>query len=490
MIQGTSSNVGKSLLVAALCRIFARKGLRVFPFKSQNMALNSFVTSEGLEIGRAQALQATAAKRNAEVAMNPVLLKPEGNSSSQVVLMGKPWRRLSGGEYYKAKPALWGTITEVLDTIRKKNDLLIVEGAGSPAEINLKEHEIVNMRVASYLQAPVLLAADIDRGGVFAFLYGTLALLEPEERELVKGFIINKFRGDVELLKPGLDMLRDLTGGVPTLGVVPYLKEISLAQEDSVFLEEHRFFGSGSTGIAVILLPHISNYDDFDALTMEPGLQLRFVEHPRELGNPAAIILPGTKTTMADLLWLRQSGLAEAICRKAEEGTSIIGMCGGFQMLGKRIIDKEGVEGSAGSLRGLGLLDVTTYFSREKKTIQETGVLCSNQGTLAPLKGCKVDGYEIHMGHSALGESAGPFLATGSGGHDGAVSPDGRIIGTYFHGLFDEAAFRRGWLASLGWEPEGKPVSLVQKREEELVALADEVEAAIDMKQLEAIIGL
>lgn len=491
MVQGTSSNVGKSILVTALCRIFARQGLKVFPFKSQNMALNSFATPEGLEIGRAQALQAAAAMRPAEVRMNPILLKPEAHRRSQVVLMGKPWRTLSGKDYYTMKGEMWDTVSTVLEEIRYENDLILVEGAGSPAEINLKADEIVNMRVAKYLHSPVLLAADIDRGGVFAFLYGTLALLDEEERRLVKGFLINKFRGDVKLLEPGLDMLSDLTGGRPTLAVIPYMQKLLLAQEDSVFLEERRVFGSGDTDIAVIKFPHTSNYDDFDILIMENGVQIRFAESPRELGTPKAVLLPGTKTTIEDLAWMRQTGLADAVLRLAGKGTPVVGICGGFQMLGREITDPDGVESSIDRVEGLGLLDLTTRFIREKRTVQADGVLCSEAGFFKDVAGSRVSGYEIHRGVTAA-EGTCSFLKTESG-TDGAVSPDGRIWGTYFHGIFDEGPFRRGWLASLGWSPasqEDKAFSLEERREQELDMLADHVEEALDMEQLKRIIGL
>ena len=418
MLQGTSSNVGKSILSAALCRIYTDRGFRVFPFKSQNMALNSFATPRGLEIGRAQALQAFAAGREPVVDMNPILLKPEADSFCQVVFMGKPWKNLKGSRYFSLREELWEGVTGVLDRVVRDNDLIVIEGAGSPAEINLKENEIVNMRVAGYLNAPVLLTADIDRGGVFAFLYGTLALLEPGERELIKGFIINKFRGDPGLLEPGLEMLADLTDGRPTLGVIPYFKDLLLAQEDSVFLEGRRSFGSRGLDIAVVRFPHISNYDDFDALLMEPGLKIRFVETLEELGAPKWIILPGTKTTMADLVWLKQTGLAGKIKEMAAAGTAVTGICGGYQILGERLIDESGVEGPVGSCRGLGLLSLATFFTHEKKTVQVKGEVVrkidSGQGNIPEfwksIGGSKVSGYEIHMGTSRAAGKMNRYL--------------------------------------------------------------------------------
>ncbi len=454
------------------------------------MALNSFVTPDGLEIGRAQALQAMAAKREIQVEMNPVLLKPEGNKRSQVVVMGKPWKTLQGADYYIAKEELWEIITSVLDAARKENDLIIIEGAGSPAEINLKQNEIVNMSVARYLKAPVLLTADIDRGGVFAFLYGTLALLEEEERELVKGFIINKFRGDIKLLEPGLRMIADLTDKRPTVGVIPYLKNIHLAQEDSVFLDENRSFGSGSTDIAVILLPHISNYDDFDGLIMEEGVRLRFVEDLRELGDPAVIILPGTKTTIADLLWLKDSGLGDAIKKKASSGVSVVGICGGYQMLGKSLVDETGVEGTEGMYQGLDLLPCTTMFRQEKDTLRSTAEVKADCGFCAVLSGVQIEGYEIHMGYTRYISEKSALFRTDRGTLDGAVSADGKNWGTYFHGIFDTVEFRRAWLESLGWVAQGTGLTLKEKREGELEYLADIMEEHMDMKLLDRIIGI
>jgi len=490
MIQGTSSNVGKSLLAAALCRIYAERGLKVFPFKSQNMALNSFATPEGFEIGRAQALQAFAAKREPKVNMNPVLLKPEADSACQVVFMGKPWKKLEGSSYFSLKNELWDGVCEVLDTERRKNDLIIIEGAGSPAEINLKMNDIVNMRVAKYLDSPVLLAADIDRGGVFAFLYGTLALLEPDERKLIKGFIINKFRGDISLLEPGLKILADLTDNRPTIGVIPYMKDLLLAQEDSVFLDERREFGTTGTDIAVICLPHISNYDDFDSLLIEDGLKIRFISRKEELGKPDWIILPGTKTTASDLIWLKQTGLAGTIKILAENGTPVTGICGGYQMLGQNLHDPDEIESNKGSLKGLGLLPVETCITGKKTTIQSAAVSSSSSGAFAGLRGTEIRGYEIHMGRTVLSDSAQPLFKTEDGGHDGAVSESGRIWGTYFHGVFDEPGFRRGWLKTLGWTPEGRAVSLEEKRDEELALLAEGVKNNMDMNMLDRIIGI
>ncbi len=490
MIQGTTSDAGKSFLVAALCRIFARRGVDVFPFKSQNMALNSFATADGHEIGRAQAVQAAASYKEPSVLMNPVLLKPQSHGESQVVLMGRPWKVLKAGDYYAAKTVLWNEVSSVIDQISSAHDLLIAEGAGSPAEINLKQDEIVNMRVAAYLDAPVLLAADIDRGGVFASLYGTVKLLDPSEQERIKGFLINKFRGDQSLLNPGLDMLADLTDGRPTLGVIPYMKDIVLAREDSVYLQDNRSFGEGGTDIAVIMLPHISNYDDFDPFQMEEGIRLRFVERPGELGNPAAVIIPGTKMTVEDLKWMHKTGFAALVRRLAENGTAVAGICGGYQMLGKVISDPEASEGPAGDYEGMGLLPVKTVFSPEKKTVQFKGKVKTSPGPMSKLQGLPVEGYEIHMGQTITENTGSAFAEDSAGNSDGFVSENGSVWGTYIHGIFDEPEFRRGWLESLGWTATGTGTSLKERRDLELDRIADTVEESIDIKFLERIIGL
>ncbi len=494
MIQGTSSNVGKSLIVTALCRIYARRGFNVSPFKSQNMALNSFVTPQGLEIGRAQALQAIAADKEASVLFNPILLKPESDGTSQVVLMGRPWKRLRGIDYYQEKPELWDHVTQALDRLSSESDILFIEGAGSPAEINLKAHEIVNMRVAEYVKAPVLLTADIDRGGVFASLYGTLALLEPNERKMVKGFIINKFRGSMDLLAPGLPMLADITDQRPTIGVLPYISDLQLAQEDSVFLEESKQFGDGSFDIAVIGLPHISNYDDFDALMLEKDVRIRFITTAHDLGTPNAIIIPGTKTTIQDLLWLKNTGLAREIIRAAGKGTAVAGICGGYQMLGRSIEDQKGIEGVPGNVSGLGLLDIETTMDTQKETVLTEARLHHRDGFLKTDAIVDLSGYQIHMGRTRLTGKSRPLFsirtAEGVESFDGAVSADRNIWGTYLHGVFDTPDFRRLWLRSLGWDTDSTPVSLAEKREEELERLADIVEEYLDMRLLDRIIGV
>jgi adenosylcobyric acid synthase len=426
MVQGTASSVGKTVLVAGLCRYFANLGVRVAPFKSQNMALNSFATLDGLEMGRAQAVQAQACRIEPRVEMNPILLKPEGDHRSQVVVMGQVAGRFEAAAYYREKRRLLGVVETALAALRAEYELVIVEGAGSPAEVNLAEHDIVNMRVAELADAPVLLAGDIDRGGVFAALLGTLELLPVHHRERVKALLINKFRGDRSLLAPGLEFIARRTGK-PVLGVVPYVPELRLPEEDAVALQDTR----GSGPIAVIKLPHISNFDDFDPLPV------RYVSRPEELEGAAAVILPGTKATVNDLGWLRDQGLASAIsCLEVP----VVGICGGFQMLGQRIRDPLGVESSEPDVAGLGLLPVETTFAATKMTVQVKGA------TLAG--GHPLEAYQIHMGRTELLDGAAPFASLSDGSLDGAVK--GPVWGTYLHGLFHNSVFRIAWLASLG----------------------------------------
>jgi adenosylcobyric acid synthase len=498
MIQGTASSAGKSLLVAALCRIFRQDGVRVVPFKAQNMALNSFVTREGHEMGRAQVVQAQAAGLEPHVDMNPILLKPEQDARSQVVVMGKPWATLAAGAYYQHKGELWSVVTAALDRLRERYDLVIIEGAGSPAEINLRESDIVNMAVARYATAPVLLVGDIDRGGVFASLVGTMVLLEEDERRLIKGFVINKFRGDLRLLQAGLSMLEE-RAKVPVLGVVPFIRDLQIAEEDSVALGEplRRLRIKPSQGcevdIAVVRLPRISNFDDFDALALEEGVQVRFVDGPDRLGHPQAVILPGTKSTIADLLWLRRVGLARAICELAEEGIPVVGICGGYQMLGRTICDPDGVESAEGQVEGLGLLPVDTVFEAAKATYQARARIETARGFFAEIEGQEIEGYEIHMGHSRGGEPAFRLLSRGDQPvetPDGAVDERGRVFGTYLHGLFDNPNLRRAWLRSLGWDAAFSGLSMIEVREQAYDRLARQVRESLDMERVYQIVGL
>jgi adenosylcobyric acid synthase len=492
MIQGTTSSAGKSLLVTALCRTFARRGVKVTPFKAQNMSNNAAVCAGGGEIGRAQYTQALAAGIAPTVEMNPVLLKPEADSRSQVIVMGRPWQTIAAQTYYARKQALWSQVTAALVALRDEYELVIIEGAGSPAELNLKRGDIVNMAVARYAGSPVLLVGDIDRGGVFAQLLGTLWLLEPDERALVRGLVVNKFRGDIALFYDGIDILEQ-RGGVPVLGVVPYLHDLGIPEEDAVAIEpqNRQDAPGGGIDLAVIHLPRIANFDDFDPLSAEPGVRVRYVSDAAALGAPDAVIIPGTKSTMADLAWLRAQGLDEAIRALAGRGVAVVGICGGYQMLGQSVSDPAHVESNVGELAGLGLLPVKTTFAGEKATYQAQAKVTGSTGWLRALTGQAIGGYEIHMGRTT---GAQPWLEiTARGGQpanqpDGATADDGRVWGCYLHGLFANDNLRRTWLASLGWQhpTNTAPASGLDAAFDRL---ADHVEGALDMAQLKEIIG-
>ena len=489
MIQGTASSVGKSIIVAALCRILKQDGFQVAPFKAQNMALNSFVTKEGGEIGRAQAVQAEAAGIEPSVHMNPVLLKPEAEARSQVVVLGKVAKNLEASQYYSYTPCLLEIIEDSLNKLRSAYDIVVIEGAGNPAEINLKEREIVNMRIARIAGAPVLLVGDIDRGGVFASLIGTLELLTEEERNHIKGFIINKFRGDLELLRPGLVLLEKQTGK-PVLGVIPYFRGITIAQEDSVYLEERPTVSAdGNLDVAVIRLPHISNYDDFDPLE-EQGCTVRYVTNTSELGNPDLIILPGTKSTIADLIHLQQQGLAPAITHRAESGIPVMGICGGYQMLGKSIDDPDKVESKEGSVTGLGLLDSETIFDHDKTTTQVKARVVADSGLLKGLKGIDIGGYEIHMGQTRSQNYRPAFhvweTPQGKANYfDGAIGSNDRVLGTYIHGLFHNLNFTHAFLNRLR---QLRGVSAVpatsMSRQDQYDKLAETIRQNLDVSQV------
>ncbi len=432
MVQGSSSSAGKSLLVGALCRIYARRGLRVAPFKAQNMSNNAAVCSDGGEIGRAQALQAAAARLEPSAEMNPVLIKPEAEARSQVVVMGRAWRTLEAGAYYRHKAFLWEQVTAALDRLRAAYELVVIEGAGSAAELNLRRGDIVNMAVARYTHAPVLLVGDIDRGGIFAQLLGTLWLLEPDERKLVCGLVVNKFRGAPALFDDGLRILEE-KGGVPVLGVIPYLKGLSLPDEDAVSIEDIPAPGPlppSTIDLAVLRLPRIANFDDFDPLRAEPGVRVRYVAAPDELGHPHALILPGTKSTVADLDWLRANGLAPAIMDFARSGGNVVGICGGYQMLGKAIRDPQHVESDVDYVPGLGLLPFTTRFLSQKTTSRTRAVIRAKSGWMLPLKSHELDGYEIHTGDTT-GQFGLPwqFRFTGMAGWWRAYTYTRRLIG-------------------------------------------------------------
>ncbi len=426
MIQGTMSGVGKSLITAGLCRIFRQDGYHPAPFKSQNMALNSCITRDGLEMGRAQAVQAAAAGLEPDVRMNPILLKPSSDTGSQVIVMGRVRGEYAAVEYYARKRELIPVVRAAYESLAAERAPIVIEGAGSPADIDLRQYDIVNMGLARMVDAPVLLVGDIDRGGVFAQLVGTVELLEPEERRHIAGFIINKFRGDPGLLTSGLEMLEDRTG-IPVLGVVPYA-DLDIDDEDSLSPRLDELRQAAPVDIAVIRLPRISNFTDFAPLEHHPALSVRYAAGTDRLGNPDMVILPGTKSTASDLLWLRQSGLETAICRLARSGTPVLGVCGGYQMLGLTLSDPCVVEGG-GTLQGMGLLPCRTEFLPEKRRTRVSAqVLCD------PFSGAGLEGYEIHMGTTDRGP-ASPFCRLSDGTEDGAVQ--GSVFGTYLHGLFD-----------------------------------------------------
>ncbi len=451
MVQGTMSNAGKSLLAAGLCRIFKQDGYRVAPFKSQNMALNSFITEEGLEMGRAQVMQAEAAGIKPSVLMNPILLKPTNDSGSQVIVNGEVLGNMSAREYFAYKHKLVPDIMKAYQKLSDENDIIVLEGAGSPAEINLKDDDIVNMGMARMAKAPVLLVGDIDRGGVFAQLLGTVDLLEEDEKAMVKGLIINKFRGDKTILDPGVKMLEERSH-IPVVGVAPYL-QIEVEDEDSLTERFDRNQEVGVIDIAVIRVPRISNFTDFNPFESMPGVSLRYVQYVSDLKDPDMIILPGTKNTMEDLLWMRQSGMEAAILKEAAKGKIIFGVCGGYQMLGDTLSDPDGVE-AGGEIKGMGLLPMDTVFADGKTRTRVDGAFTQMQGDLGGLSGAKLSGYEIHMGVTTLKEGAIPattlcnYLDDSDKKNDGAQA--GNVYGTYVHGVFDKEEVAKAVISSIG----------------------------------------
>ena len=500
MFQGTSSHVGKSILTTAFCRILLQDGYKVVPFKAQNMALNSYVTKTGGEMGRAQVAQAEAAGLDPIVEMNPVLLKPTGNSCSQVIVRGRPVGNMSAAEYHagyslKALQA----VTECLETLNRDFEVLVIEGAGSPAEVNLKANDIVNMRIAKMQQAPVLLIADIDRGGALASIVGTLELLEPEERDMVKGIVINKFRGDINLLKPALTFLEEKTGK-PVIGVVPHLTDLGIDDEDSVSLDEKTQGSKGEIDIAVLRLPKISNFTDFDALEREPDVSVRYVRQGEALGRPDLILLPGSKNTTQDLLYLRQHGYEAQIKELAASGTPVIGICGGYQMLGREIHDPEHTESELGSVEGMGLLPTATTFAADKITHQVVAACDSLSFLDLNFSGSGLTGYEIHMGRTDfLAPVRHAFVINSRSGQplaaqDGVVSENGLVMGTYMHGIFDNDAFRRAVVDALrcrkGLEPLGTVEDTHARKEASYNRLAATVRSAMNMDLVRQIMGL
>ncbi|WP_447968436.1 cobyric acid synthase [Nitrospira sp. M1] len=487
-VLGTGSDVGKSLVTAGLCRLIYRCGLKVAPFKAQNMSLNSFVTLEGGEMGRAQVLQAEACGLPPHVDMNPVLLKPQTDQRSQVIVQGKVWNTQEAQEYFGNKAALFDIVKTSYERLAQDYEVIVIEGAGSAAEMNLRDRDIVNWPVVEMADASVVLVADIDRGGVFAQVIGTLDLLVPNERERVIGIIINKFRGDATLFEDGVTMIEERTG-VPVLGVLPYLRHLELDQEDSVEVDRFRTtsFLATTINVAVLLLPHMSNFTDFNHLSAESDVALRYVRSPKELDGADVVILPGSKTTITDLEYLKNEGFMQALTRQLDHGVEIVGICGGFQMLGRQITDPQGVEGG-GVIEGLGLLEMITTLTAEKKTVQ----VKAHPLLYDSFFGHVVEGYEIHMGETT-GNDLHPCFQIMSDTErvfDGACREDRKVWGTYIHGVFDQPVFRRMWLNRIR---ERKGLSVVDVLESEAVSQrlsdaldrwADHVEKHINLEPL------
>lgn len=478
MIQGTASSVGKSFICAGLCRIFARKGYNVNPFKAQNMSLNSYITAEGGEIGRAQVNQAEAAFKLPHTSMNPILLKPCGEKKSQVILNGKVFKTMYASDYYSFKKELIPFVKDLYEKLLNNSDLVVIEGAGSPAEINLKENDIVNMGMAKIAGSPVILVADIDNGGVFASIYGTVMLLPPEERKYIKGIIINKFRGDVELLKSGIEKIEELTG-ICVLGVIPMFK-VDIEEEDSQYdfkiLENNK---KSDLDIAVIKLPYMSNFTDINALKLEPNVYVYFAEKAADIKKPHVIIIPGTKSTVNAFQFLKETGIDKKIVELSSNGTFIFGICGGYQLLGKELKDPFNVEGG-GNSKGLGLLNISTVFLKDKTTVLSKGK--------ENMFGEYVKGYEIHMGEQKFLSESLRFIDL-NGGFDGALSDNKKIAGTYFHGIFDNGIFTRKYInfvrKSFGINPYiGEINDYKQYKNSQYEKLADVIEQNIDMDKI------
>ncbi len=493
MVQGTMSNAGKSLVTAGLCRVFNQDGYKVAPFKSQNMALNSFITRNGAEMGRAQVVQAEAANIEPSALMNPILLKPTSDKGSQVIVNGEAIGTMTASEYFAFKTQLIPEIMKAYNQLEAENDVIVIEGAGSPAEINLRGQDIVNMGMAKMAKSPVLLVADIDRGGVFASIYGTLMLLEEDERAMVKGLVINKFRGDINILRPGLEMIEEKTG-IPIVGVLPMLK-VDIEDEDSLSDRLDSRSEIQAVDIAVVKIPRMSNYTDFNVFELIPGVSLRYVKSVGELQNPDMIIIPGTKNTIGDLLWLRQSGFEAELLKKAHAGTVVFGICGGYQMLGTKLSDPFGVE-EGGDVAGIGLLDVETIFAEKKRTIQVEGHFNKVQGIFQELSGCQFHGYEIHSGvtNFAIESSLSNMKPIYE---EGDIVPEGsqkitdvmNIYGSYIHGIFDGDGIAKSivdaLLAKKGIKPDDvHTISFAEYKKQQYDILAEAVRKNLDMKKI------
>lgn len=499
MIQGCASSVGKSLLSAGLCRIIKQDGFAVAPFKSQNIALNSSITKKGLEMGRAQVVQAQAAGIEPTVEMNPILLKPTSDKKSQVIINGKVFGNMDFREYHKIIPTLKDMLSETYKSLSDQFDYIVLEGAGSPAEINLREGDIVNMGMAEIADCPVILIGDIDKGGVFAFLAGTMMLLKDHERARIKGVIINKFRGDIKLLEPGLKMIEDIIE-VPVLGVVPYM-DIDIEDEDSISERLHKVVNSGEVDVAVIRLPMLSNYTDYNAFSLEKSITMRYVHDLKDLGNPDLIIIPGSKNTIEDLLYLKSIGMDEAIIRHAKAGKSVIGICGGYQMLANALYDPDKTESNIESISGLGLLDMSVKFEKTKTTTQAKGAVnLGSVGLLAGLSNCPVEGYEIHMGVNSFGKDVKPCIkiternGVSSDIIDGVCNKAGNVFGTYMHGVFDSGVFIRGIINNIRRdkgiaEDSSKQITYAQYKEQQYDKLANILRNSLDMDRIYRILN-
>ncbi|GMA62673.1 cobyric acid synthase [Alicyclobacillus fastidiosus] len=496
MVVGTASNVGKSVLCTALCRILHQDGYRVAPFKSQNMSLNSAVTPSGREIGRAQAVQAAACGILPNEHMNPVLLKPTSRDRSQVVIQGRVYDTKSSREYYQERLGeIWQAVVESYTYLVERHDVIVIEGAGSPVEMNLKPTEIANMRTAEMADADVLLVADIDRGGIFASVVGTMQLLSASERARVKGIIVNKFQGDPSLFDDGVKLLESYTG-VPVLGVIPYVRDVGIEEEDSMGLQGERYHVQrdtpGAIRVAIVQLPHISNFNDFDPLFLEPGVDAFFCQTPDDLQGVHVIILPGTKNTLDDLAWLHEFGWIKAISSAREQGTFLFGICGGYQMLGRHVQDPYHQESAVNHQEGLDYLPVVTEMAREKSTILVAGQISD------AYVGAEVSGYEIHMGVTSYLPGARAFARVKSAVDvadrpDGCIADEGRIIGTYLHGIFDNDDFRGKWLASIrvafGLPNANAHTSMIATRDAAYDRIADVVRRHLDLRPVYEAIG-
>jgi adenosylcobyric acid synthase len=493
MIQGTTSNAGKSLLVAGLCRIFSQDGFKVAPFKSQNMALNSYITEDGFEMGRAQVVQAEASYKKPDIRMNPILLKPTSDKGSQVILNGEVFGNFDAFDYYKKKKIFVENIKEAYNSLSKENDIIVIEGAGSPAEINLKENDIVNMGMAKIAKSPVVIVGDIDRGGVFASLYGTYMLQSEEEKSYIKGNIINKFRGDVNILKPGINMFKEYIP-VPTIGVIPYM-DIKIDDEDSLSNVFSDTSNINELDIVVIRLPRISNFTDFNAFEIILENKVRYVSNVRQLKNPDLIIIPGTKNTIGDLKWLKETGLENKILKLASNGTPIFGVCGGFQMLCKTLKDPYNLE-YGGEIKGLGLINADVVFKEKKIRTRVRGLFKEIGGIFSKLKNKNFEGYEIHMGitYSREDEKNMNCLNT----MDNEIKNDGlycgNVYGSYVHGIFDSEEVLEE-LAKALYNKKGliykrnKSFNIKEFKEREYNKLSNEIRNSIDMNKIYKILN-